>query len=107
MKKEVRFGVIHIESDHNEKFVDAGHALMAMQTMQAWMAIQNYLVCSSINLEFGRIELTVHIDGKQMPVLPPAYKYTWRDISSHTYWSEPRNCSDRVRCIDYHFEYKK
>lgn len=107
MKKERRYGVIHIESDKSEKFINAGQALMAMQALQYLVVFQGYLTTSTINIAQGRIELVVHLNDIHNPNIPLGYMYTWKDISSHEYWSNATNQIERIRCITYNFEFYK
>lgn len=105
MKKEVRNGIIHITSEKSGKFINATSALFAMQAIEFFYANLGYSVHSSIYLEHKRIELSIHFDGTNLRQLPPRYNYTWRDITSHAYYSEYDKCEQIVRTIDYFFEY--
>lgn len=105
MKKEVRNGTIHLTSEKSAKFINAATALLAMQAIEFLAANMGYSTHSSIYLPHKRIELSIHFEGANLPQLPPGYKYSWRDITSHTYYSEYDKQETRVRVIDYYFEY--
>ena len=105
MKKEVRNGTIYMTSDKADKFINAASALLAMQAIEFLAANMGYSTHSSIYLPHKRIALTVHFEGANIPILPQGYKYTWREITSHTYYSESTRQEERVRVIDYNFEY--
>lgn len=107
MKKERMYGMIHIKSDKSEKFINAGQALMAMQALQFLLAFQGNLITSSINIDQGRIELTVHLNGIHNLNIPFGYMYTQKEITSHEYWSIATNQIERIRCISYYFEFDK
>lgn len=105
MKKERRYGVNHVISEEQAKFVNAAAAVMAMQAIQMLFALQGYLATSSINLEHGKVELTIHFEGQPFPTLPQGYKYTTKEVTSHYYWSDADNQQSRVRCVEYTFKY--
>lgn len=105
MKKEVRNGTIHLTSEKSAKFINSNTALLAMQAIEFLAANMGYDTHSSIYLQHNRIELTIHFDGANLPQLPSGYKYTWRDITSNTYYSEYDKNENRVRVITYYFEY--
>lgn len=105
MKKEVRNGQIHFTSEKNRPFVNAATALLAMQNIQYLAANLGYLTCSRINLETKSIELSIHFKGANLLQLPKGYLYTYREITSLTYYSDASKQVERVRVIDYYFEY--
>lgn len=105
MKKENLNGVIYITSDENEKFVNGTAAIMACQMIQMYYAQQNNLTTNSINLENGRVELTVYFDKTTVANLPKSYLYTKKVISSHEYWSDVLKKNHRVRVINYYFKF--
>lgn len=106
-KKEKRFGTIHVTSEKQGKFINNSQALLMMQSIQFVHSLQGYLTTSRINLDYGRIELTIHFSEKPFPKLPHGYSYTWRDVTSHMYWSEASGKQERVRTLEYYFEYEK
>lgn len=105
MKKEVRNGTIHLTSEKSEPFINAATALLAMQAIEFVAANMGYSTHSSIYLPHKRIELSIHFEGANLPQLPSGYKYTWRDITSHSFYSDTLREEVRVRVIDYYFEY--
>lgn len=105
MKKEVRNGTIHLTSEKSAKFINATTALLAMQAIEFLVANMGYSTHSNIYIPNKRIELSIHFDAGNLPQLPPGYKYTWREITSHTFYSEYSKQEERVRVIDYYFEY--
>jgi len=104
-KKEIRNGVVHLTSVKFTPFFNAETAIIAMQALQNYLAVKGYLVNSRINLEQKIIELTAYFDGANVPTLPSGYRYTWKDISIHSYYSEVNGREVWIRKIDYHFEF--
>ena len=105
MKKEVRNGTIYLTSEKKAPFINAAAALLAMQAIEFVAANMGYNTNSSIYLPHKRISLSVHFEGANLPQLPSGYKYTWREIKSHTYYSEYDKEEQRVRVITFYFEY--
>lgn len=79
--------------------------MIAMQALQIYLAVKGYNVTTRVNLNHKIIELTAFFDGANIPTLPSGYRYTWRDITSHSYYSEVNGCEVKNRTIDYYFEY--
>lgn len=104
-KKEIRNGVVHLTSGKSDPFVNSAAALLAMQALQNYLAVKGYNVNSRVNLKLKIIELTAFFDGANVPTLPSGYRYTWRDISSHSYYSEVNGREVWNRTIDYYFEF--
>lgn len=104
-KKEIRDGVVHLTSAKFPPFLHSAAAIFAMQALLNYLALKGYNVNSRVNLKHKVIELTVFFDGANVPTLPSGYRYTWRDITSHSYYSEVNGCVVQNRTIDYYFEY--
>lgn len=104
-KKEIRNGVVRLTSGKFAPFINSAAAVLAMQALQNYLAVKGYLVNSRINLNHKIIELTAFFDGANVPTLPSGYRYTWREITSHSYYSEVNGCVVQNRTIDYYFEY--
>lgn len=107
MKKERRFGVNHLTSENHGKFISEAQAIMALQAIEFLFALQGYNIHSSIDTPNRSLKLTIHFSDKPFPTLLHGYKYTWRDITSHTYWDKINKQPSRIRCVDYYFEYDK
>lgn len=106
MKKENRNGRISLKSYYFGKFyVNYGVVLKEFQDIQYYYANLGYLTTSTINLRQHRIELCIYFDEFTLP-RPYSYNlYSYRELTSHTYWCEYDNKSVRVRCCTYYFEY--
>lgn len=97
--------MIRIKKGDGQKFINAANAIMAMQAAQIYYALAGYLTTSSINIENGRCELSVHFDGKPYPKLPNGYKYSTKEITSHEFYSEVCGGVTRVRCLDFKYKF--
>lgn len=105
MKKSVKNGTIHMESEKNEPFINKDWALYSMQALQLALANQGLSVYSRIYFENKNVELSVHFDLSNYPKIPRGYLYTRRDITSHIYYSAVTKEPDYVRTMDFYFEY--
>lgn len=105
MKKTINANGITIENESQSKFINASAAIMAAQMLQMNMVLQGYLVTSHMDTENGTIEVTVHFSDKPFPKILDGYKYTKKIITSHEYYSTYNKKSNRVRCVEYIFEY--
>ena len=105
MKKEIRNGVIRITSDKFYSFTDQSSALRHCLKAQNYYATLGYLTTSYLNTETKTIEVTVHFEGKPLPSTPGSMLYTFKEISSHQYWSDVEGRQVRVRCVNYYFRY--
>lgn len=98
-------GALFIRSDRNEKFIDQFNAASACQIMALNMVTQGYLTTTYMSPENKTFECCVHIDSKQMPIVPKAYYFTWKEITSHNYFDKYDKTLNHIRCITYYFEY--
>ncbi len=105
MKKSIENGVIYIESEKEQKYINAISAIAAAQCVQLNLALEGYLVTSTFNIENNRAEVTVHFDGKPIPKINQGTKPTKKTITSHQYWQEFTKSMVRVRCMDLTFEF--
>lgn len=105
MKKENRNGRISLKSYNFGKFYTEFGALQEFQDIQFYYANLSYLTTSTINLRQHRIELCIYFDEFTLPRPHSNNLYSYRILTSHTYWSEYDNKSVRVRCCTYYFEY--
>lgn len=105
MKKEIRNGVIYIESEKEQKYISASAAIMAAQYTELYFAMEGYLVSSTYNLENNKVEVTVHFESKPYPKIYNGAKPTKKTITSHQYWQEFTKSMVRVRCMDLTFEF--
>ena len=105
MKKSIENGVIYIESEKEQKYINAISAIAAAQCVQLNLALEGYLVTSTFNIENNRAEVTVHFDGKPFPKINQGTKPTKKTITSHQYWQEFTKSMVRVRCMDLTFEF--
>ena len=80
-------------------------ALMAFCSNQFFFIQRGFLTTSYVNLENSTIELTVHFDLKHLPTLPEGYKYSQKEIISHTYYMDSEKQSVYVRCLRLTFKY--
>lgn len=88
-----------------KRFNTAAAAMMAMQAAQMYYSLTGYMSSASVNLECGRIELTVYFEGKLFPTLPNGYQYTEKEIHSHEYYSEHLKEASRIRTIEFIYKY--
>lgn len=80
-------------------------AMHQFQEVQLYYANLGYLTTSTICKKNNKIELCIHFDKFTLP-RPHSYSvYSYKELTSHTYWSEYDNKSVRVRCCTYYFEY--
>lgn len=91
--------------DIKKSFITENAALMAFQMAQLYFIQEGYLTTSSVNLENGRIELTVHFNLPNFPTIPQGFNYSRREIKSHLYFSEVDNKPVYVRTMDLYFKY--
>lgn len=91
--------------DNKESFITKNAALMAFQMAQLYFIQAGYLTTSSVNPESKRIELTIHFELPNFPTIPHGYKYSRREITSHSYFSEFEKKLDYVRCMTLYFKY--
>lgn len=97
--------MIKIKKADGKKFINAATAIMAMQAAQIYYALAGYVTTSSISLENGRCELTIHFDGKPYPTLPNGYLYSTKEITSHVFYSAICGGATRVRCLEFAYKF--
>lgn len=105
MKKSIKNGVNYIESEKEQKYMNAISAISAAQCIQLNLALEGYLVTSTYNTENKRVEVTVHFEGKPFPKINQGTKPTKKTITSHQYWQELTKSMVRIRCMELSFEF--
>lgn len=98
-------GVIYIESEKEQKYINASAAIMAAQYTELYLMMEGYMVASTYDIENKRIEVTVHFNGKRIPKIHQVVKPTTKTITSHQYWQKFTKSMVRVRCMDLTFEF--
>lgn len=98
-------GTLFIESDRNEKFFNQASAAAACQVMALNLVTQGYLTTTFMDPDNKKFECCVHLESKQMPIVTKPYCFTWKEITSHSHFSEYDKTLNRIRCITYYFEY--
>jgi len=88
-----------------ERFINKDAALMAFMANQFYFIHRGFLTCSYVNIEMAVIELTVHFELSNPPILPTGYLYSQKEITSHTYYSDNERRLIHVRCLTLRFEY--
>lgn len=91
--------------DIKESFITKNAALMAFQMAQLYFIQAGFLTTSSVSLDQERIELTVYFDLPNFPTFPQGYKYSRREIKSHSYFSPVDNELVYVRTMQLYFKY--
>jgi len=91
--------------EKHEPFITKNAALMAFQMAQLYYIQAGFLTTSSVNLEHGRIELTIHFDLPNFPIIPLGYQYSRKEIESHSYYSEATKQLEYVRTMELTFKY--
>ena len=91
--------------DIKKSFINENAALIAFQIAHLYFIQAGYLTTSSVNLENGRIEMTVHFDLPNYPTIPQGYTYSLREITSHIYYSEVEKKPTYVRTMHLYFKY--
>lgn len=105
MKKEISNGVIYIESEKEQKYINAFNAIAAAQYAELCFAMQGYLVASEYSHDTGRAEVTVYFEGKPFPKIKQGVNPTKKTIRSHQYWQESTKSMVRIRCMELRFEF--
>ena len=80
---------------------------MAFQAAQMYFIQAGFMIHSHVNLGYGSIELTVHFDLPNMPTIPSGYTYSYKELTSHTYWDECLNKLQYVRCLTLYFGFQE
>ena len=78
---------------------------MAFQAAQLYFAQSEYLTTSRLDVETYTIELTVHFDMQNYPIMPNGYKYSDRELTTHTYYDKYEDKIKYIRCATYIFRY--
>lgn len=78
---------------------------MAFQAAQLFFAQSRYLTTSTLDADTNTIELTVHFDMQNYPMLPSSYNYSDRMLTSQTYYDKYKEVMTYIRCATYYFRY--
>lgn len=78
---------------------------MAFMANQFYFIHREFLTTSRVNLETAVIELTVHFELSNPPILPTGYIYSQKEITSHTYYNDYERRLIHVRCLTLTFNY--
>ena len=97
--------MIRIKSKGEGNFPNAGSAMLAAQAIQFAYSIRGNLTSSHFEIGTKSIEVTVHFAPSDCLALPKGYKYSEREIRSHTYYSRVSNQSEVCRCMTFYFNY--
>lgn len=98
--------MIKIKKNHNKKFADKMHAMIAMQTFELLFISQDYYMYSTCYTHGKTLELNVFFDMQKIPVVPRNYEFSRSEISSIYSWNQYTNQGYYNRTITYYFEYK-
>lgn len=98
-------GTLCVLSENEVKFYNFMAAVTAMSVVQIFYASQGFSVNSSIHEETKRVEVRIHFDSFDMPVLPAGYLFSRREISSQAYNGYNARPGERVRVLSYTFEF--
>lgn len=105
MIKERKNGVCRIAVNTDCYFINDSFALMAAQAIQLCIAQQNLLSNLRCDFSVGVIELTIHLEGTNLPQIPKGYLYSYKELHSHEYYNDYENQVRRVRTLEYSFWY--
>jgi hypothetical protein len=98
-------GTLCVHSSKDVKFVNFMAAVMACNAVQVFYACLGFSVNSSVCESTKRVEIRIHFDSFDMPVLPAAYLYSDREITSQRYDGYRAMPGERVRVVSYSFEF--
>lgn len=98
-------GTLCTISEKNVKFYNFMAAVMAMSVVQIFYANQGFSVNTSIHEGTKRVEVRIHFDSFNMPVLPDGYLYSRREITSQAYNGYNTRPGERVRVVSYSFDF--
>lgn len=87
----------------NEKFINAGMALMAATSVQNLFTMRGNLVCSHFNLETKSLEVTIHMKSAEEDMtLPTGYIATAKEYSEHASHINGK----MIYCTSYFFRFE-
>lgn len=98
-------GSLCVLSEDKGKFVDFMTAVMALNAVQMFYASLGFYVSSTICKKPKLVEVNIHFDTFDMPVLPTGYLYSRREVTSQAYESNYAKPGERVRVVSYSFEF--
>lgn len=104
MRKENRYGRIAITTEGEGKFVNFESAVLAAHAF-AWVAAtKGYLTTTSCCKENNSAEVCIHLENNLQPLFPQGYKFSFKEITSHQYYSDVRKTWSFLRCVTYYFK---
>lgn len=98
-------GTLCVLSEDKGKFYDFMTAVMAMNAVQIFYAHLGFSVSSSIYKKTKHVEVRIHFDSFDMPVLPAGYLYSRREITSQAYEGYNAQPGERCRVVSYCFDF--
>lgn len=98
-------GTLCVSSEKDCKFYDFMTAVMALNAVQLFYANLGFSVNSTISKETQRIEVRIHFDSFDMPVLPAGYLFSRREITSQAYTGYMAKPGERCRVVSYSFDF--
>lgn len=98
-------GTLCVSSEKSTKFLNFTSAVMALNAIQLYYAQMGFNVHSSICKDTKRVELSIHFDSFDFPVLLRGYLFTRRQITSHSYAGYNAKPCERCRVVTYYFEF--
>lgn len=107
MKKSNIDGYKEVIGNKGLSFINAFHAMLAMQALQTEVALQGFATYSDIVLENGRIELRAHLRTPILPSIPKGYSYTQRNITSQHMYDKRKHIAYELRVVTWIFKYNK
>lgn len=78
---------------------------MAFQAAQLFFAQSRYLTTSTLDADTNRIELTIHFDMQNYPIIPNSYNYSDRELTTQNYYDKYEDQIKYIRCAIYYFRY--
>lgn len=107
MKTESRNGAHYVYGDPNYIYECETSAVWAGAMAQIYFSQKGFLTNMTMNLDVKKVELTVHFDEFTLPKMPTDIGYSQRTLSSHSYWSDFRKVTERVRTATFIFKYDR
>ena len=95
----------HSITKKGQKFINKEAAMMALQSAQAYFALQGFLTIGRISIETKMMELTIHFEMNKYPTLPEWVTYSEKEISSHTSYLEVIKETRQVRCMYLYYRW--
>lgn len=98
-------GTLCVSSGNDIKFVNFMAAVMALNAVQMFYASLGFSVNSTICERSKVVEVRIHFDSFDFPILPPAYSFSKREITSQPYSGYHAQPCERIRVVSYSFDF--